>query len=414
MTDDRFRRSEDRFRRVLAAGETLFREGDSGNCAYVVEAGTLEVFRERNGQRELLSNLSAGELIGEMALIDRRPRSASVRAVTEVQLRLITREHLDQRLSHTDPLLSVLLKLILKRFRTMMAADTENHPPEPATAVEHAQAMHRLKIEQELALALERNEFVLHYQPIINLDNATTSGFEALLRWQSPSRGFVPPDQFISIAEDSLSIVNIGRWALKEAAAALQRIQGRERRRLSRRPLYVSVNLSGLQLTAESLYDDVMQAVQQADIQTSQLKLEITESLLMENWKDVVSILDRLRAQGIAISVDDFGTGYSSLSYLHRFPVDTLKVDRSFVALMKNDPGSNKILRAVSALAHALNMDIIAEGVESGDQVALLRSMGFDQVQGFLFSKAVTEEKAEELVRVVWNPADGSSRSLDP
>jgi diguanylate cyclase (GGDEF)-like protein len=262
-------------------------------------------------------------------------------------------------------------------------------------AVMHARAVERLRLENDLRRAVERGEFAVYYQPIVSLDNDRVAGFEALVRWEHPERGFVPPTEFIPVAEETGMIVEIGEWVLRESCRRM-----REWQRLSfdNRLLTISVNLSGKQFLQPNLIACVRQILHETDLDPRCLKLEITESIMMDNAEEASAMLVQLRSLGVQLSIDDFGTGYSSLSYLHRFPVNTLKVDRSFVARMGDHGENSEIVRTILTLASNLGMDVIAEGVETKGQLAQLKAMSCPYGQGYLFSAPVEAERAAALV----------------
>ena len=259
----------------------------------------------------------------------------------------------------------------------------------------HTLALNLLQMETDLRRAVERREFVLHYQPIISIETGTIRGFEALVRWQHPERGFVSPMDFIPVAEETGLIAPIGLWVLEEAC---KQIRVWQRKFPTYPPLQVSVNLSGRQFVKSDLIAQVSAALRETGIDPRSLKLEITESIMMENMETATETLEQLRALGLEISIDDFGTGYSSLSYLHRFPISTLKIDRSFVSPMDGNNENSEIVRTIVMLARNLDMDVVAEGVETHHQLAQLRELGCGYAQGFLFSKAVSALAAEALL----------------
>jgi len=251
-----------------------------------------------------------------------------------------------------------------------------------------AQAAHLFALESDLRLAVERNEMVLHYQPKIDLASGHMRGLEALVRWQHPERGLLPPGEFIPMAEDSGLIVPIGRWVLREACRQLRawRDAGYEVPRCA-------VNLSARQFGSESLFDDVLASIATAGLEADLLEVEITESVLMADPDRANRILQRLHALGVHISIDDFGTGYSSLAYLKRFPAQTLKIDRSFVRGLPHDRDDATITQAVIALSHSLGLQVVAEGVETNEQLDFLRRLGCDQVQGYLLDRPMPAER---------------------
>jgi len=388
----------DKYRRLLQEGEWLFREGDQGDTAFVIENGLLEVCREQDGQRERIAQLGPGDMIGEMSLIDKLPRSASAFARLPTRLRVLTGQHLSEKLADADPLLRLLLKMILQRYRS--ATDTGGKPSPEEQKKDREAVIKRIELEHELEQALERQEFVLYFQPIVNLGSFTMAGFEALVRWVSPTRGFVPPGEFIPVVEESHLIHGVGKWILQEGCRALKRLAGVAT--AHEEPIFVNVNLSGKQLTTPDIFGEIKASIDTSGINPGQLKLEITESLLMNNLESATELLDRCRDLGVKIALDDFGTGYSSLGYLRRLPVNTLKVDRSFVAPVLEDAGSGKILRAISALGHSLSMNLVAEGIETQDQAFAVSALGFEYGQGFLFSKAIPEAQAAEMLKKPW------------
>ena len=390
--------SADKYRRFLATGEWLFREGDQGDTAFVIENGLLEICREQEGQRERIAQLGPGDLLGEMSLIDKLPRSASAYARLPTRLRVLTPEHLNEKLADADPLLRLLLKMILKRYR--VATDTDGKASEEEQKQDRDAVIKRIELEHEIEQALERQEFVLYFQPIVNLASFTTVGFEALVRWVSPTRGFVPPGEFIPVVEESHLIHGVGKWILREGCKALKRLATVDTAHGD--SIFVNINLSGKQLTTPDIFSEIKSAIDDSGINPRQLKLEITESLLMNNLDSATELLDRCRELGAQIALDDFGTGYSSLGYLRRLPINTIKVDRSFVAPVTEDAGSGKILRAISALGRSLGMNLVAEGIETREQALAVHELGFDYGQGYLFSKAVPEAQARELLTQDW------------
>ncbi len=247
-------------------------------------------------------------------------------------------------------------------------------------------ALHRLTVEGKLRKAIERDEFVLHYQPVVDVETGRMVGVEALLRWSDPVLGVVSPADFISIAEESPIIVRIGEWVLREACA-----QGVRWRAEGLPRIRVSVNVSGRQFWDDSLVAKVDQALRDTGLDPSCLVVELTESVLMERVRESV-ILEELKALGLGISIDDFGTGYSSLSYLTQFPVDSLKIDRSFVRGVDTNRRGAAITAAIVAMAQSLDLKVVAEGVETPQELAFLRELGCDEIQGHIFSKPVAAE----------------------
>ncbi len=256
-----------------------------------------------------------------------------------------------------------------------------------------AGAINRLTLETSLRRALENNEFVLHYQPQLDLRDGRIIGFEALLRWQHPERGLLGPGEFISVAEQSGLIIGIGAWVLSEACR-----QARAWQQADLPPVGMSVNLSAIQFRRGRVDTVVATALRESGLDARYLELELTESAIMQDSRVTLQVLGRLDALGVRLAVDDFGTGYSSLNYLKRFPVDRLKIDQSFIRDLADDADDAAIVTAIISMARALKLDVLAEGVETEAQLAFLTRLNCDAMQGYLFSKALPADQAAMLL----------------
>ncbi len=259
----------------------------------------------------------------------------------------------------------------------------------------HARALHIFKMETDLRRAIERQEFVVHYQPVVSLQDGRISGFEALVRWNHPGRGLVAPGEFIKMAEETGLVIDIDRWVLREACRQLQEWHLKFPKA---RPLSVSVNLSGRQFGQADLAHYIESTLQSTGLHGDSLGLEITESVLMDGADAANAILENIRRGGARFYLDDFGTGYSSLSYLHKFPIDALKIDRSFVGRMGSVGEGHEIVRTIISLAQNLDINVIAEGVETPEQLAALRALRCEYAQGYIFSKPVVPVQAEAML----------------
>jgi diguanylate cyclase (GGDEF)-like protein/PAS domain S-box-containing protein len=262
------------------------------------------------------------------------------------------------------------------------------------TAEMNAQSMARLELENALRRAIENDEFVLHFQPKVNIASGRISGAEVLLRWQRPGHGVVSPALFIPILEETGLIVRVGSWVINEACRKIAHW-----RRSSAGAVHLSVNVSGIQFFVGGLEEEVLRAIKEHDISPELLELELTESSLMSNAEETITVLQNLKALGIKISIDDFGTGYSSLAYLKRFPIDKLKIDIAFVREVTSNPDDAAIVLAIINMAHSLKLDVIAEGVEKDAQLAYLRRHGCDEMQGYYFSRPLPENEFEAMLR---------------
>jgi diguanylate cyclase (GGDEF)-like protein/PAS domain S-box-containing protein len=261
----------------------------------------------------------------------------------------------------------------------------------------HEKARHLLQRETDLRKAIHRDEFVNHYQPIVSLKTRSLVGFESLIRWNHPQLGLIYPDSFISIAEDTGLIIPITRLLLQEACTDLKSWQDQIQ---DLQKLTMNINISSKHFLLPSLLDDIKDILNVTGLPPDHLKLEITETALMEDVEETVRHVNRLRDYGLQIVIDDFGTGYSSLSYLQRLPIDTLKVDRSFVSRIQNTPDGNRnIVEAIISLAHRLDMSVVAEGVETVEQHAILLNMNCQFGQGYLFSKPIPKQEVDVLIQ---------------
>jgi diguanylate cyclase (GGDEF)-like protein len=257
----------------------------------------------------------------------------------------------------------------------------------------NAKAVEQLSLENSLRKALGRKEFLLYYQPQVDIETGQIVGVEALLRWYRPDLGLISPADFIPLAEENGLIVPIGEWVLRTACE-----QNKAWQEAGFSPIRVSVNLSMRQFQQKNLAKTIARILKETDLDARWLKLEITESVVMHNAEETIATLHELKALGVHISIDDFGTGYSSLSYLKSFPIDTLKIDRSFVRDITTDTNDSAITKAVITLAHSLKLKVIAEGVETEGQLAYLRENQCDQMQGFLFSRPIPTTDFEKLL----------------
>lgn len=259
----------------------------------------------------------------------------------------------------------------------------------------YEQTLRLTQLESELHYALEHREFELYYQPIVCLATDQLAGFEALIRWKNPKRGFISPIEFIPLAEDTGLIVAVGDWVLREAC---QQLTDWLQKFPEAAHLKMSINLASHQIREPDLLDKLDAILAETGVNGSSIRLEITESTLMDQGEQTIAKLAQLRARNIQLSIDDFGQGYSSLSYLHRFPINILKIDRAFVSQMSDGGENIEIVRTITMLAHTLNMSVVAEGVETEQQVEILKKLGCEFGQGYLFSHPLTASAAEQAI----------------
>jgi diguanylate cyclase (GGDEF)-like protein len=256
----------------------------------------------------------------------------------------------------------------------------------------NAVVLEHLTLANKLHKALENEEFLLHYQPKHSMPDGRINGLEALLRWRADDNELVPPSRFVPILEETGLIIPLGEWILRTAC-----LQNKTWQQTGLGPIAVSVNISSRQFDQKNLIEVVTQALRDANLSPQYLELEITESTIMQDPEEAITTLHRLKNMGVRISVDDFGAGYSSLNYLKRVPLDALKIDRSFVMNLATSSSDEAIIKAIIALAHSLKLKVVAEGVETVEQLSLLRELGCDEIQGFLFSRPLPVEKVQGL-----------------
>jgi EAL domain-containing protein (putative c-di-GMP-specific phosphodiesterase class I) len=258
----------------------------------------------------------------------------------------------------------------------------------------NVRTLERLALENNLRYALERGELELHYQPQVSLRSGNVISMEALLRWRHPKLGMIPPTEFIPLAEETGLIVPIGTWVIKTACTQLKTWQQEGL------PIqFVAVNLSPRQFMQKDLLSQIADILEETELDASCLELEITEGLIMRDVDSAIMTLQALKLMQVQIAIDDFGTGYSSLNYLKRFPLDRLKIDKSFINDINNDPNDAAIALAVIAMAHSLQLKVIAEGVENEQQLIFLKSRRCDDMQGYYFSRPLPAAEARTLLR---------------
>jgi len=253
----------------------------------------------------------------------------------------------------------------------------------------------RQSLESGLRRALEREEFLLHYQPKVNLETGDITGVEALIRWRQPDRGLVPPSQFVPIAEDCGLILHIGRWVLREACR-----QARAWQDAGLPPVPVAVNVSAVEFRDKGFVEGVRAILSETGLEARYLDLELTEGVLMEDGESTAAVLRELKMMGLRLAVDDFGTGYSSLSYLRQFPIDVLKIDKSFVQQISGDPNDSAIVSAIIDMGKNLKQRVVAEGIETQEQLAFLQARHCAEGQGYLFSRPLAAAQFAHIVQL--------------
>lgn len=372
---------DDLQRETHPAGAVVFERGEMGANAYFIEDGAVEISLDETS----VKRLGKGELFGEIALIDHLPRTATVRAVENTVLIPIPRALVNELLKKTDPVVRHLLLTILERYRATHKEPAFDPTQTTITRVEktRASARQHIVLSHEISNALKNREFELFYQPICHVGSARLAGFEALIRWNHPRRGFISPGEFLPVAEQTGQIRDIGLWVLKRACIDWPVL----RTRIAEEFPFVSVNLSPTQLTDPGFVERVQAILLNQDMPPTELKLELTETVIIEEPELALKLLTALTAIGSRLALDDFGTGHSSLQTLQRYPIGTLKIDRTFVSGMDTSPHQAGIVRSSIDLAHSIGLNVVAEGVETESERKLLVEFGCEYAQGWAFGK---------------------------
>lgn len=390
-------------RKFFQKGSVIFREGDYGDCAYAIEKGVVAISTSRGAKELLLANRSVGEIFGEMAIVDDKPRSASAVASDDCVVLVISRDQLQNRVAMLDPVMRMVLNVILERFRDSvrrMSEEASISEPgrKPTQQVENTakppvddylSAIERIELEQAIKQALTRDEFELFYQPIVCASRGTIVGFEGLARWWHPTRGLLSPTAFIPVAEESGLIFKLSRWAIQRACEDVRAMRSIGDHT---RSLFVSVNVTGDDICEGGIIEDVQNIFSETQTLQHTIEFEVTESTLVSDPERAIEIFEKLQALGISIAIDDFGTGYSNLRYLARYPAQKLKIDKCFVDSLVRDEQSEELVRAIIQLSHSAGMSVVAEGVERMDQATLLAELNCDMLQGYLFAKPMPLE----------------------
>ncbi|HWT14218.1 MAG TPA: EAL domain-containing protein [Patescibacteria group bacterium] len=381
----------------FAAGDIVFREGDPPTSAYLVESGQIEILTVKEGVPMVLSVLGPGDLLGEMAVIDDAPRTATARALSEASLIEVDRAQINERIDSSDPIVRALLKGQLSRYRSALQALRSGEAPVlPAPGERHRhdadgyddQAVAKIHLETQLRDSLASRSLEVRFQPIYEIRERRISGYEALVRWTHPVRGPISPAEFIALAEETSLILPVGEYVLERVAETLAKLADRGVAPLP----FIAVNMSGRQLAESDMLGVVTTVAEKHGIDARAIKIEITESLMLD-FERVGELISRCDAVGIKVALDDFGTGYSNLGHLHKLQFSTVKLDQGFVRQMVDAPRCHAIVQAIVQMVHALDSDIVAEGVETEDQLQALDALSCRYAQGYLIGRPQTYDE---------------------
>jgi len=384
-------------------GEAVFKEGQQGDCAYIVLSGQFTVQKQSDGQTITLATLGSEQVFGEMALISPGLRTATVIANKDSEVLLLEQSQFIERKSDLNVVIKVIFDVILDRFRNTLGSIGDQYgtiQPSNLANNEMEQAISQLRFETEIKRGVAEDEFELYYQPIIDLASGAIAGTECLMRWNHPTRGLVPPNEFIPVAETSSLIADITRIAVDKALSNYQDFSIKQLSNSQNvKPLFVALNVSGRDLENDILCDHISSKLKIYNIPRQVLKIEVTETSLMEDIDACCERLNTLKKLGALIAIDDFGTGYSSMEYLTKMPLSTLKIDGSLVYQMSKQPQSRKIVNAILTLAKELELDVVAEGIETLDDSQYLQSKSCKYGQGYLYSKPLCKNDFMALIK---------------
>lgn len=372
----------------------MFRTGEYGEAAYVIESGCVEVLAGPADAPRRVAVLTEGAMFGEVALLDRQARTATVRTLMPTRLVRIDRAHVEELLARADPVIQYLLRLMLERFRNSSGtpSGTEGADVGPSGKAElHSLAVHTLSLAHDLAQAIADNQLVLYYQPIILLNGNVPVGFEALVRWNHPKLGMVSPDEFIPLAEKTGLVHRIGEWVLQRAAADWPALRNCCAGSGEHQP-FMSVNLSAPELCAPGIVQGIQACLAQHAMPARELRIELTETAIVSSLEAVSAAIHALRELGVGIALDDFGTGYAGLGYLQTLPFTCLKIDKSFVQQMHDSGRSFHIVKSALELSRQLGLSTVAEGIEDEVTANALRDMGSTYAQGYFFARPMPAE----------------------
>jgi EAL domain-containing protein (putative c-di-GMP-specific phosphodiesterase class I) len=393
----------DAFDRVVFDGqEMVFQWGDPGDSAFVIEEGCVEVLTGVGSAQRRIAILTDGAMFGEVALLDRRPRTAAVRTLVPTRLIRIDRSHVEELLLRSDSVIQYLMQLLLARFRSThdapglqqrQSASGNTGITDSTDAIDlHKAAVRTLSLAQNLSDAIDRQQLELYYQPLIAFDQLAVVGYEALIRWHHPNLGLINPAEFIPLAERTGLIHRIGQWVLQRAMADWAEL------RLhcthdGQNPPFMSINLSAPELAGGDIVQTIQNCLAQHSMNARELHIELTETTIIQNIDAVARSLHQLRALGVGIALDDFGTGYAGLDYLQSLPFTCLKIDKTFIQQINQSERSVHIIKAALELARSIGLSTIAEGIEDARIGSQLAALGCSHAQGYHFAKPMPKQQ---------------------
>ncbi len=382
----------------LSAGEILYSKGDIAKDVYVIAQGQMAMFHSNDEIQHTYEIREQGGVLGALSILTGFPRHVGTRAITDVTLFKIHPDQILRDFDRIDPLLRECIETAITFNHRLLEGAPPNHdgrntPKERRDAAKLV--LEKYSFEVDLLNSIASNDFSMVYQPIVTLQTADVVGFEALMRWTHPTRGFVPPDIFIAVAEQMGVIGSLTELAMTQSCLTLQELQKRSG---GKRRYFASVNISGHDVARKGFADQLAYILDDHDIAPEQIKLEVTETAIIPNTQTVADNLAAFQSLGCGLSIDDFGTGYSNLAHLKSLPLSALKIDRAFAGDAHKNHVSCSIVSMLVSLGHALNVDIVAEGVETDDDVKALSDLGCNFAQGYFFHRPASKDDLIHLL----------------
>jgi len=364
----------------LAKGQVLFNEGDKPDHAYLIESGEIEVSSSKSSEKITLGVLYSGDILGEMAIIDNSLRSADAVAKTDSTLVIISKDQVVERLVKSDPIVRSLLIGLLRRYRSTLATlkGQEETLSFADTNIFERITIDKIRLEGQLRAAIANKSLDLRFQPILDIAENQIAGYEALVRWEHPEHGHVSPDEFVSLAEETSLIVEVGEYVIDEACEAIKSL----RKIHPDNNIFMAINVSARQLSHPGLIERIVERVESANLPEGSLKLEITEGLALDNL-EVQRTIEFCHQHGIQVALDDFGTGYSNLTLLHRLNFDTIKIDQAFARGILNDRNSMVLVRTIAEMCEKLGANALVEGIETQVMLDIVANIGVKYAQGY-------------------------------
>ena len=404
-------KSTSSYTHFYSPGTVIYYEGEPGNSAFIIEKGRVEVSITRKGNKQIVAEYTAGDLVGEMSLIDNSPRSATVIAVEPTEVITIYRSLFDMAINDVHPVVSLMIRTIMYHRRksnpsSLSKPDQEEYYDQkkrndPEYQRNHAETINLIMAEQELSDAIDQRQFQLYYQPIMSIASKQIIGMEALIRWNHPEGDIITAEEIMPIAEKTSLIKKLGEYIINSACTDFARLERDFPELNADSPdFFISINLSTKQFIYTDFLEKIKTSILNNEVNPARIMFEITENILMQDPESAMNILNDFKQMGFRIAIDDFGSGYSSLSYLHDFPIDMIKIDRRFVETMHTRPTSMTIIRAITELARTLDLNVIAEGVESVDQLNVVTELACNMAQGYFLAEPLPYPDMVTLLKV--------------